>query len=88
MDEERSSSQVSWGAWINTRQRQDASDCPAWVKPADRDRWTQEGLTVWQLVRMKEDEGRKHRLGKAYCILLDLAEQKESEAADDEAPQD
>jgi hypothetical protein len=28
MDEGRSASQVSWGARINTRERQDKKDCP------------------------------------------------------------
>jgi hypothetical protein len=29
MDKEHRASQVSWGARINTRERHDASDCPA-----------------------------------------------------------
>lgn len=50
MDEERNPSQVSWGARVNTRERQDKKDCPAGVKPADRDRWVQKRLIVWQEV--------------------------------------
>ena len=48
MDEEHSASQVSWGARVNRRECQDKKDCPAWVKPADRERWTQRGIIVWQ----------------------------------------
>jgi hypothetical protein len=48
MDEEHSASQVSWGARINTCERYDATDCPDWANPADRERWTQKGLIIWQ----------------------------------------
>jgi len=48
MDEEHSESQVSWGARFNARVRHDASDCPAWARPVDRDRGIQQGLVVWQ----------------------------------------
>ena len=48
MDEERNASQVSWGARINTRERHDAKDCPDWTNPADRKRWAQTGLIIWQ----------------------------------------
>jgi hypothetical protein len=62
MDEEHSASQVSWGARINTRERQDETDCPAWVRPADRDRWVQKGLIVWQkevqhIIRLSASQG-------------------------------
>jgi hypothetical protein len=48
MDEEHGASQVSWGARIITRERQDRKDCPAWANPADRDRQFQQGLIIWQ----------------------------------------
>jgi hypothetical protein len=48
MDEERSASQVSWGARINTRVHNDPSDCPDWFDPTHRDKWVQKGLVVWQ----------------------------------------
>jgi hypothetical protein len=48
MDEERSTSQVSWGARINTRVRHDARACPDRANPVDRKRWAQTGLIVWK----------------------------------------
>ena len=48
MEEEHIGGQVAWGARFNARVRHDASDCPAWAKPLDRDRWVQQGLVVWQ----------------------------------------
>ena len=48
MDEEHSASQVSWGARINTRERQDETDCPAWVKPGDQHTWVRKGIIIWQ----------------------------------------
>jgi hypothetical protein len=48
MDDEHSACQVSWGARINTRKRQDKKDCPAWANPAEREQWTQRGVIVWQ----------------------------------------
>ena len=48
MDDAHSASQVSWGARINTHQRYDERDCPAWATQPDRDAWVQEGLIVWQ----------------------------------------
>ena len=69
MDEEHNASQVSWGARFNTRVRHDASDCPAWAKPLDRDRWVQQGLVVWQ-----QETQRMIRLSatKALALLEDL----------------
>jgi len=46
MDEERSASQVSWGAWINTRVRLDAQGDTAGVRPVDSDQWTEEGHDI------------------------------------------
>lgn len=65
MDEERNATQVSWGARINTRERQDKKDCPAWVKPADRDRWTQKGLIIWQ-----EEAQHIIRLSATYVLQV------------------
>lgn len=48
MDEKYNAAQVAWGARINARARLGASDCPAWAKPLDRDRWIRQGLVVWQ----------------------------------------
>jgi transposase len=48
MDEDRGATQVSWGARIDTSVRHDARDCPDRTNPADRKRWAQTGLIVWQ----------------------------------------
>ena len=65
MDEEHGPSQVSWGARINIRERNDASDCPSWLKPADRDTWVQRGLIVWQ-----EETQHIFRLLGTYALQL------------------
>jgi hypothetical protein len=48
MDDEHSATRVSWAARVNTRVRHDANDCPTWANPADRERWCQKGLILWQ----------------------------------------
>jgi hypothetical protein len=69
MDEERGACQVSWGARINTRERHDASNCPSWVKPTERDRRVQKGLIVWQ------EESRHAALVLSEWILYGLIKQ-------------
>ena len=48
MDEERSASQVSWGAWINSRWSYEIKNLPDWANPRQREQWAKKGLILWE----------------------------------------
>ena len=48
MDEERSASQVSWGARINSGWSYEIKDFPDWANPRQREQWAKKGLILWE----------------------------------------
>jgi hypothetical protein len=48
MNEERSASQVSWGARVNTRWSREVKDFPDWANPHQREKWAKKGLILWE----------------------------------------
>ena len=36
-----------WRARVNTQSRQKADDCPAWINPAQEEKWRRRGLILW-----------------------------------------
>ena len=67
MDDERATSQVSWGARVNARFSCDRGDCPGWFKPLDREKWAKEGLVVWH----RESQHVVHLSATSAVHLLD-----------------
>ena len=59
----------SWGARVNTRWRQGARDWPSWDNRAQRERWADQGLLLWddhteQITRLTATQ--------ALALLADL----------------
>ena len=47
MCEQEKEAAPSWGARVNTRWRRGAKDWPAWANRAQRERWPEQGLLLW-----------------------------------------
>jgi hypothetical protein len=45
--ESENQSAPPWGARVNTRWRRGAKDWPAWANRAQRERWAEQGLVLW-----------------------------------------